>query len=67
MISFIATCYSLSMTLLLFCLVEATFPKTPVSILITAIFICVFILPTQVRMLNYDMKYDLDEWFWKWV
>ncbi|AUR94256.1 TMhelix containing protein [Vibrio phage 1.193.O._10N.286.52.C6] len=64
---FIAICYSLSMSILLFCLVEATFPKTPVSILMIAIFICIFILPTQVRMLNYDMEYALNDWFWKWV
>lgn len=63
--NFIATFYSLGMTLLMFCLVEATFPKSPSSILGITLFICLFVLPTQVRILNYDMKYDLDGWFWK--
>lgn len=65
MSSFIVTFYSLGMTLLLFCLVEATFPKSLSSILLITLFICMFVLTTQVRMLNYDMRYDLDGWFWK--
>jgi hypothetical protein len=61
----IATVYTLGMTLLLFRLVDVVCPESLASILLITIFICLFVLTTQVRIHNWDMKYKLNGKFWK--
>lgn len=64
---FIGVIYSLFMSVLLFSLVESVYPKSLWSILGTFTFILMFVSTTQLRIHNYDMRFDLEGKFWKYL